>query len=227
LARAAVTEPYSRERQDALIKATTAGKHYHVTGGAHLHSDDFFIAQQRAEQQRQAGILEKEKTARVAAKQRHEDASALLADFGRRSVDVYDDRTPLTTLKSVKLKILVSWKLGGEKLPTKKSVLIASWMTNKNSDRHSSFEEWTREEEATLERLLDEDIKLGETELGRKQDVIVQSLRSTAPSLSASRMAEIKAILAQREAIAEAPTAVAEAAGADTEAPTGVLELLD
>jgi hypothetical protein len=57
--------------------------------------------------------------------------------------------------------------------------------------------------------------------------VIVQSLRSTAPSLSASRMAEIKAILAQREAIAEAPTAVAEAAGADTEAPTGVLELLD
>jgi hypothetical protein len=123
--------------------------------------------------------------------------------------------------------MLVAWKLGGEKVPTTKNLLIASWMKNKNSDKHSSFEEWTRDDEARLAGLLDEDIKLGDTELGRQQDVVVQSLRSTVGSLSASRMAEIMAIIAQREASAEAPAAVAEAVEAGAEAPTAVVEVMD
>jgi hypothetical protein len=67
----------------------------------------------------------------------------------------------------------VAWKLGGEKVPTTKSLLIGSWMKNKSSDKHSSFEEWTRDDEARLESLIDEDIKLGETEIGRQQDVVL------------------------------------------------------
>jgi hypothetical protein len=58
-------------------------------------------------------------------------------------------------------------------VPTTKSLLIGSWMNNKNSDKHSSFEEWTRDDEARLESLIDEDIKLGETEIGRQQDVVL------------------------------------------------------
>jgi hypothetical protein len=227
LAKAAVTEHYSRERQDALMAANTAGKHYHATGGYHLNSDDYFIAQERMDQKRQAGILEKEKKARLAAKQRQEDASALLADLGRRSVDVYDSRTSLVTLKSSELRTLVAWKLGGEKVPTTKSLLIGSWMKNKNFDRHLSFEEWTQDDEARLAGLIDEDIKLGETELGRQQDVVVQSVKSTVGSLSASRRAEIMAIITQEEARTEAPSTVVEAAEAGAIAPTAAAEAVD
>jgi hypothetical protein len=217
LAKAAVTEPYSRERQDALEKASTAGKHFHTTGGEILNTDDYFISQERGEQQTQAGLLQKEKKARVAAKQRYDDASAVLADLGRRSVDVYDNKTNLSTLKNPELKALVAWKLGGEKVPTTKTPLIASWRKNKNSDEHSSLEEWTRVEEAALTKLLDEDIKLGETEYGRQQDVVVQTMKSTVASLSASRLAEMKAMIsAQEEARTEASIAASEAVEADT-----------
>jgi DNA polymerase elongation subunit (family B) len=144
------------------------------------------------------------KKAKVAAKQRDEDASAVLADLGRRSVDVYNVTTHLITLKNSELKALVAWKLGGEKVPSTKTPLIASWLKNNNSDEHSSFEEWTRDEEATLTKLLDEDIKLGETEYGRQQDVVVQSVKSTAANLSASQIAEIKAIVTADEVTAKA-----------------------
>jgi hypothetical protein len=124
--------------------------------------------------------------------------------LGRRSVDVYNVTTHLITLKNSELKALVAWKLGGEKVPSTKTPLIASWLKNNNSDEHSSFEEWTRDEEATLTKLLDEDIKLGETEYGRQQDVVVQSVKSTAANLSASQIAEIKAIVTADEVTAKA-----------------------
>jgi hypothetical protein len=227
LARLPVTEPYSRERQDAIVMATSAGKHYHATNGNILNSDDYFIANERSAKQNKAAILEKEKKARLAAKQRQEDASAIIADLEKRSVDIYDDKTNLKPLRNAELIPLVAWKLGGEKVPTTKGPLIASWMKNKNSDEHSSFEEWTRDEEAALTKLLDDDIKLGETEYGRQQDVVVQSLRSTVGSLTESHMAEIMAIIAQRKATAEAPTAVAEALEAGAEVPTTVEEVVD
>jgi hypothetical protein len=86
-------------------------------------------------------VLEKEKKARIAAKQQQEDASVVLAELGRRSVHVDDNRTPLMTLKGAQQKTLVAWKLGGdEKVPITKSLLVvASWMKSKNSDKHSSF----------------------------------------------------------------------------------------
>lgn len=227
LAKAPVTELYSKERQDELLRASTAGKHFHATRGYILNSDDYFIGQERNRQQQQAIILEKDKKARVASKQRQEDASALLEDLGRRSVDVYEEKTSLSILLNAELTTLVAWKLGGEKVPTTKPLLIGSWRKNKNSDEHSSFEEWTRDDEARLERLLDEDVKLGETEIGRQQDVVVQSLRSSMSSLSASHLDEIMAIVAQRQADAEAPTEVAEAVEADAEAPTTVAEVAD
>jgi hypothetical protein len=220
----AVTEPYSRERQDALTVSSSAGKHFHATGGEMLNTDDFFISQQRSDQQKEASILEKGKKARLAAKQRHEDASAVIAELGEQSIDIYDDNTDLKTLKSAELKVLVAWKLGGEKVPATKNPLIASWMKNKNSDKHSSFEEWTPGDEARLESLLDDDIKLGDTELGRQQDVVVQTLKSTMSGLSDARFAEIQAIVEHRKAASEARTEVAEVVEADAEAPAIVAE---
>ena len=146
----------------------------------------------------------------------------IIEDLGKRSVDVYDDRSNLNSLKGTELKALVAWKLGGEKVPTTKNPLIASWMKNKHSNEHSSFKEWTRDDESRLEKLKDEDVKLGETELGWQRDVIVQSVRSSAGSLSLSNIAELKEIVAQRVAEDEAQTAVADADTneADAEEPT-------
>lgn len=106
-------------------------KHFSCYSGKVLNTDAFFIAQERA------GLLEMEKV-RLAAKQRQEDASAVLADLERRSVDLYDGRTHFMTLKRTELKVIVAWKLGGEKVTTTKSLLMV--------DRHSDFDEWTRDD---------------------------------------------------------------------------------
>ena len=47
LIRTAVPTPLSRDRQDLLAKAATAGSRFHATGGEFLNSDDFFIAEER------------------------------------------------------------------------------------------------------------------------------------------------------------------------------------
>jgi hypothetical protein len=155
----AVSQAYNRELQDAIVEATTAEKHVHATDGDILNSDDDFIAQERNERERQASMLEKDKKARLAAKQRQEDALAVVVELGKRSVDVYNDSTDLEALVFVdELKVLVAWKLGGEQVPTTKDPLIASWVKSKNSDEYSSFEEWTPNDEARLGKLLDEDI---------------------------------------------------------------------
>ena len=39
-----VTERYSRERQDLVMKASTAGKHFVETSRDHINLDEFFIA---------------------------------------------------------------------------------------------------------------------------------------------------------------------------------------
>ena len=43
----AVTIAQSRERQDLLMNASSAGKQFHATRGEFLNSDDYFISQER------------------------------------------------------------------------------------------------------------------------------------------------------------------------------------
>ena len=61
----AVTTQNIRERQDLVMKASTAGKHFVATGGDHINSDEFFISHARADQTDTICKREKEKTARL------------------------------------------------------------------------------------------------------------------------------------------------------------------
>ena len=59
-----MTERYSRERQDLVMKVSTAGKHFLATGGDHINSDDFFIAHTRSEQTDTIHKRDKEKNSK-------------------------------------------------------------------------------------------------------------------------------------------------------------------
>ena len=50
-----VTVPHTRERQDVLLKATSAGDRFRATGGGHIGIDDWFIAKER--ERRDATVL--------------------------------------------------------------------------------------------------------------------------------------------------------------------------
>ena len=56
-----VTDPHSRERQDILAKASTAGSRFHATGGEFLNSDYFFIAEESKQRNRELNILKPKK----------------------------------------------------------------------------------------------------------------------------------------------------------------------
>ena len=54
-----VTVANTRERQEALVKATTYGKKFYVTGGEHIISDDMFIAAEMGNRKREITEMEK------------------------------------------------------------------------------------------------------------------------------------------------------------------------
>ena len=56
-AKITVTLPLSCERQDLLVKATTAGQKFRATGGDALNCDNFFISEQRKINQARIKIL--------------------------------------------------------------------------------------------------------------------------------------------------------------------------
>ena len=57
----AVTVPHSRERQDALASASTAGKRFIATGGDALNADDYFIAEERKRRVEKKKLLEEKR----------------------------------------------------------------------------------------------------------------------------------------------------------------------
>ena len=56
-----ITKPLSEEHLDLLRKASTAGKHFHATGGMHLNSEAFFIAKAKETRDEEIKELRQEK----------------------------------------------------------------------------------------------------------------------------------------------------------------------
>jgi hypothetical protein len=54
-----VTVANTRERQEALAKATTHGKKFYVTGGEHITSDDMIFATEMGNCKREIAEMEK------------------------------------------------------------------------------------------------------------------------------------------------------------------------
>ena len=73
-----VTAPQSRERQDLLMHATTAGSRFHATGGEFLNSDDFFISQERKKRQSKVNELEQLKKNWLAESKQEEECKRII-----------------------------------------------------------------------------------------------------------------------------------------------------
>jgi hypothetical protein len=58
---AALTLPYSKERQEALLKASLHGQQFKITGGAHVTSGNFFISHQLGLLLKEIATLKSEK----------------------------------------------------------------------------------------------------------------------------------------------------------------------
>ena len=107
-----VTAPHSRERQDLLAKASTAGSRFHATGGKFLNSDNFFIAEESKQHNGELNILKTKKEQHENLKIRESEGKAatqkLLVDKNKYAYT--EESEKLIDAKS--LKVLYMWKHG-------------------------------------------------------------------------------------------------------------------
>ena len=75
-----VTVANTRERQEALAKATTYGKKLYVTGGEHITSDDMFIAIEMGNGKREIAEMEKDTNVRIEFHTRRDAALIIILD---------------------------------------------------------------------------------------------------------------------------------------------------
>jgi hypothetical protein len=108
-----LTEKHTKERQEALLKARTAGQHFHATGGDTLNGNDFFYARKRQENQETIFELEAEKAKR--------DEMMKLEQAAKKTMDDFKvEEKGVNVLTTAQLKPLLQWKLQGGALRGKK-----------------------------------------------------------------------------------------------------------
>jgi hypothetical protein len=195
--KAPITVPHSTERIAELMKASTAGSHFHATGGEVLNSDDFFIAR---EKKRHDTLLETLKKKRgVAEKHQKLNETFVATIFGLSTdQDHNGDTAHLKDKFSIKqLKPLVAWFLLGEKVPTKKEDLVNKWVELRTAGEPEGRVYWTGEDTNQLAELESETLTIADTELGRLQQKKKEDLKA---SLTLLPVSELEAILAARKA---------------------------
>ena len=181
----AVTVPNTRERQDALGRASTAGGQFFANAGAVINSNDFFIAAERKQRSEEIIVLEKHKKEYdnyvvLAAK-----VKQLIALKKDKGIDVYthslNDRKDIT---GEQLKLLIEDHTGkkpGAKDSTKDR-LLALWLDARDKKAHEP-KEWTTVHDGRLHELRDEEITIDKTELGRAAMRQLQGIASMAQLL--------------------------------------------
>ena len=161
-----VTAPHSRERQDLLTKASTAGRRFYATGGEMLNSDDFFIAEERKERTDLIKQLKTKKSDWIGKNEQELEGKAVIEKYRALNKDVYSD-DGAKTLDVSSLKTLYKWKY--KKTPKaglNKTHLLAAWNAAKDSTSNID-NTWTEEDQVELDTLENEEIKLSDTEVGR------------------------------------------------------------
>ena len=100
-----VTVANTRERQEALVKATTHGKKFFVTGGKHINSNGMFISAEMGNREREiVAMLEKGKKVRIEFHARR-DAALVMLDCLNHELDGNVER-----LTNKDLEVLLWWK---------------------------------------------------------------------------------------------------------------------
>ena len=198
----AVTSPLSRERQDLLMDATTAGSRFHATGGEYLNSDDYFISQERKQRHTKIEELKTRKQDYQEKLKGHEDAQRVIQDFqAKKNKDAFNDQDAQALLAS-ELKILYKWKHGkNPKASKNKAALLQDWLASKDNNDEIQDKVWTEEEETQLSLLTSQTIDINETEIGRQTKKVVNETLAVLPKMTSSQLEELKQAIETRDAM--------------------------
>jgi hypothetical protein len=167
------------EKAKALAAAVTHGQQFKVTGGHHLTSDDFMIAEALGNLEKEQKAMASERRARQKQQQQFESARPLL-------------EKPEHTLLSKDLDILLRYKLG--ELPGNlktKSDKMQRWQQVKDQ-QVVALEPWTDENEQQYIDLMEKQITLEDTALGRQREVLKQQMMSGLATLSLQERREMR-----------------------------------
>ena len=190
-----VTVANTRERQEALAKATTHGKKFYVTGGEHITSDDMFIAAEMGNRKREIAEMEKDKKVRVEFHTRHNAALIILDRLNHES----DGNVARLTNKE--LEVLLRWKgVPVSKMGNmaSKRALYQQFVGDRGEDDLGDPARWTEADDDHLEVLRIAPIEMGDTAYGRfearkKRDVEIAYQKMSAEEKESfkRKMAEI------------------------------------
>ena len=146
-----VTAPQSRQRQDLLAKASTAGSRFYATGGEMLNSDDFFIAEERKARKEEAKRMSDKKEEVLVLNAQESEAKTVMEKLQtKKGKDAYTD-DDAKALDLASLKILYKWKHGKAPKPGfNKAHLLAVW-NEKKTVPNANTKVWVKEDEVQLE----------------------------------------------------------------------------
>jgi len=154
----------TREQQEALVKATTHGKKFFVTGGEHINLNDMFISAEMGNREREIAEMEKGKKVRIEFHVRR-NATLVVLDGLDHELDGNIDR-----LTNKDLEVLLRWK---GVLPSKmgnmanRRALYQQFAGDRGDDDLGDPPRWTEVDEANLEERRNAPIEMCDTAYGR------------------------------------------------------------
>ena len=197
-----VTAPQSRQRQDLLAKASTAGSRFYATGGEMLNSDDFFIAEERKARQEEAKRMSDKKEEVLALNAQESEAKTVIEKLqAKKGKDAYTD-DGAKALDVASLKILYKWKHGkAPKACLNKAHLLAVW-NGKKTVPNANTKVWVEEDEVQLDRLNNEVIEMCHTEVGRQTGKVLDDAIAVLSKCSREQLSRLQGAIS-REPIQE------------------------
>ena len=150
-----LTRPQTQERIEAIAKAKGAGQLFHVTGGEHISSNDFFKSRALTEKKEQVEKMEQEKSQFEASKQIENDKVSLIQRKGEIT------EANKQSFLVAEIKILLKWKQC-KNLIGNKNALLQRYFETPNPQEIS---QWNEVKEQELVRLRDNGIVMKDTAL--------------------------------------------------------------
>ncbi|CAB9517574.1 unknown protein [Seminavis robusta] len=150
-----ITKANTRERQDAIAKATTSGQLFYNTQGQHFTSNDFFRAQALKQKKEDIDKLEKKKKIALAKLAIKEQRDSIIEEKGEPT------EATINAFNAKEMGILYKYKKGSNPKGKKAEVLLAYLA----APAPEEIDVWSAEEEAELERLKTEEIPMADTQV--------------------------------------------------------------
>ena len=188
-----VTSRGSREMQDLLASATSAGPRFIATGGAPLNSSDMIISHERTVRTDRKKILLQKEKKWESAKKTADNAIAAIARFKvAKKMDAMDI-SDCKFLTAKDLRLFYQWKYcKNPPVGMKKDELLAAWLKEKDNEPVNVLE-WRRVDYTELESIDTEYIALRDTEVSRKAKAVLYGSVASLVHVSASDILNLPA----------------------------------